>query len=285
MTYVIKNEEDIIERNIRFHARYGVDAFLVVNHGSTDNTNDILAELKKEFDITVHQKSDETWEQAKWATEATIFAGSHLGANWVINNDADEFWMPDENDQTIKNFLLRKQYIIQVNRFNMLPTAPDIQDGTFWNFSWYVKHPILYALDVETDFKYGSYRELLYRQGDKIIVRPAGLVSINKGAHAAEHFGAMKQQPVKKLKIFHYPVRSYKTFEQRIIARKTYWERHQAPMGTHLRNWLKSAEQNSIQQLFDDSCITGEALQMLQDFGVLAQNERLRQAVQSSITS
>ena len=45
MTVLVKNEADIIESNIRFHADQGVDGFLVMDNASEDDTPDILEEL------------------------------------------------------------------------------------------------------------------------------------------------------------------------------------------------------------------------------------------------
>lgn len=45
MTLLVRDEEDIIADNIRFHADQGVDAFIVMDNLSTDRTPDILHEL------------------------------------------------------------------------------------------------------------------------------------------------------------------------------------------------------------------------------------------------
>lgn len=47
MTFLVKDEKDIIERNIRFHQTMGVDGFIVISHNSTNRTNDILEYLKR----------------------------------------------------------------------------------------------------------------------------------------------------------------------------------------------------------------------------------------------
>jgi hypothetical protein len=46
MTLLVKNEIDIIEDNIRFHAKQGVDCFAVMDNGSNDGTRELLENLK-----------------------------------------------------------------------------------------------------------------------------------------------------------------------------------------------------------------------------------------------
>ncbi|WP_290381647.1 glycosyltransferase family 2 protein, partial [Bacteroides acidifaciens] len=38
----VKDEEDIIESNIKFHMSLGIDGILVTDNGSTDSTMEIL---------------------------------------------------------------------------------------------------------------------------------------------------------------------------------------------------------------------------------------------------
>ena len=65
MTILCRNEVDIIEHNIRLHSQLGVDAFLVMDNGSTDGTREKLESLKSEFDLQVIDESG-VYQQAKW---------------------------------------------------------------------------------------------------------------------------------------------------------------------------------------------------------------------------
>jgi hypothetical protein len=42
MTILVKDEIDIIERNIKVHSKLGVDAFVVMDNNSTDGTREKL---------------------------------------------------------------------------------------------------------------------------------------------------------------------------------------------------------------------------------------------------
>ena len=56
MTLLVKNEEEIIETNIRYHIAMGVDGVIVTDNGSTDKTVEILEKLKEEGYIDIKQK-------------------------------------------------------------------------------------------------------------------------------------------------------------------------------------------------------------------------------------
>ena len=73
MIILVKNEEDIIEKNIRFHAKKGVDNFVIMDNNSTDSTREILEELKKEFELTIIEEKG-IYSQSKWMTKLAHIA-------------------------------------------------------------------------------------------------------------------------------------------------------------------------------------------------------------------
>ena len=96
MTLLVRNEVDIIEDNIRFHAAQGVDCFAVMDNGSTDGTREVLEKLKTEFDLDVIDQPAQNYQQALWMTQLAEYARTTLKADLVISNDADEFWLAQE---------------------------------------------------------------------------------------------------------------------------------------------------------------------------------------------
>ena len=59
MALLVRNEEDIIEMNIRFHANKGVDAFIVMDNGSEDRTCEIIQELANEYELMILKHNDD----------------------------------------------------------------------------------------------------------------------------------------------------------------------------------------------------------------------------------
>jgi hypothetical protein len=98
MALKVRDEEDVLEQNLRYHRAQGVDFFIVTDNASTDRTPEILdrwarAGLAKVF----HEPGDDLAANGhKWVTRMAREAATEHGADWVIHGDADEFWWPLE---------------------------------------------------------------------------------------------------------------------------------------------------------------------------------------------
>jgi len=93
MAIQVKDEADIIEDNISYHSKKGCEAFFIVDNGSTDGTREILENLKLDFNITIIDDLTPDHNQSANMTMLTELARKQ-GFDWVIENDADEFWYP-----------------------------------------------------------------------------------------------------------------------------------------------------------------------------------------------
>ena len=79
MTILARDEADIIEDNIRFHASAGVDKFVVTDNASLDGTREILEKLSKEFDVKIFDEPSHTIDQDRWVSRM---------ADWLKENNA-----------------------------------------------------------------------------------------------------------------------------------------------------------------------------------------------------
>ena len=96
MTLVVRDEEDVIEPNLRYHLALGVDFVIATDNGSTDGTLEVLDRYARAGLLhLIEERSDDYHElQAEWITRMAWLAATDFEADWVINNDADEFWWP-----------------------------------------------------------------------------------------------------------------------------------------------------------------------------------------------
>ena len=96
MTLKVRDEEDVIEDNLRFHHALGVDFFIVTDNGSVDRTPEILARYADAglAHVIREETSDLRAHEVRWTTEMARLAATEFGADWVFHGDADEFWWP-----------------------------------------------------------------------------------------------------------------------------------------------------------------------------------------------
>jgi hypothetical protein len=96
MTLLVRDEADIVDLNLAYHLARGVDEVIVTDHRSTDGTRERLDALDDPRVHVLHE-DDEAIEQAAWVTRMARTAHA-LGADWVLNDDADEFLWPQAGD-------------------------------------------------------------------------------------------------------------------------------------------------------------------------------------------
>jgi hypothetical protein len=94
MVYKVRDEADIIEDNLRFHAAQGVDFFVIVDTGSVDGTLETLERYEQAELVRLERTVGGIREMKAGGEEGITRIAGELGADWVIHNDADEFWWP-----------------------------------------------------------------------------------------------------------------------------------------------------------------------------------------------
>lgn len=92
-TLLVRDEADIVDAQIRHHLNLGVDFVIATDHGSLDGTTEILESYAR--DGYLHRLGEEgEVHDGPWRTRMARLAATRFNADWVINTDADEFWMP-----------------------------------------------------------------------------------------------------------------------------------------------------------------------------------------------
>ena len=113
MTILVKDEADVIEHNILFHKSQGVDAFIATDNNSTDGTREILQKYKdKGWILELIDEPDDSLRQKDWV-HRMIRKSKDYAPDWIINADADEFWISKTGNlkDEIRNFTGGKIYV------------------------------------------------------------------------------------------------------------------------------------------------------------------------------
>jgi Glycosyl transferase family 2 len=96
MTLKVRDEEDVLGSNLRYHLAQGIDFFIVTDNGSVDRTPEILSAYQRAG--LMHLLDDDSPDyfamHGEWVSRMARLAATDFGADWVIHTDADEFWWP-----------------------------------------------------------------------------------------------------------------------------------------------------------------------------------------------
>jgi len=103
MTLLVRDEADVLESNLRYHLAQGVAFFVAMDNNSADESAEILRRYESAgFLHLMPQPAGEKFSThgGAWRTRMARMAATSFNADWVINNDADEFWWPARGDLT-----------------------------------------------------------------------------------------------------------------------------------------------------------------------------------------
>jgi hypothetical protein len=204
LTLLCRDEADILESMLRFHLAQGVDRIIATDNGSVDGSLEILKRFERRGQLTLLQEPEHTHDQAVWVTRMARMAAA-MGADWVINSDADEFWWPEQG--SLKSSLTQVPESIKgvlVERTNFLP-------------------PVRNIADKRQFYQRQTLRERVSRNSlgkplpPKLIHRAHAGIEISDGNHGAGVDGT----PISAIEnagieILHVPIRSYAQLERKI---------------------------------------------------------------------
>ena len=90
-TLMVRDEADIVGAMLTHQREQGIDHVVVTDNASVDGTVDILREFERDGFITLWHDPEHRKQQYRVVTRMARYAATELGADWVINADADEF--------------------------------------------------------------------------------------------------------------------------------------------------------------------------------------------------
>jgi len=205
MTILVKDEVDVIRENIEYHLSRGVDYFIVTDNDSSDGTTEILREYERKGVLSyIHQ--DGVYSQSEWVTQMARTAHLDHQADWVINNDADEFWWHDCGclKVALSNVSSRCE-VVAARRHNMLLPA-EVDEGAD-RVPFYER--MIYRRQV-------SINRIGKPLPGKVCSRGTDDVVVHAGAHSVSS-PSLGEPCRSDIEIIHFPVRSREQLERKVV--------------------------------------------------------------------
>ncbi len=212
MTLLVRDEEEILEKNICHHLNHGVDMIIATDNGSIDGTVDILDKYQKKGVLEYLSEKEQNYEQDKWVSRMAAMAVEKNNASFVVHCDADEFWYSATGN--LKDGIDEFCDVVYVNVINYLPPRSlSTLFFNFDNFSFLVSKTV--SCPVPYDDRISS-NLLLYAYPKKIITSRK-VLNIAYGNDTPIYDGELKKSESDLLHIHHFPIRSLKHFERKVI--------------------------------------------------------------------
>lgn len=209
VTVMVRDEVDIIAAMVEHHLAQGADLIIATDNGSVDGTTDVLQRYADLGVLELHHDPVFRKQQYAVVTRMAQRAFTAYGADWVINADADEFWVPRDKNLTLRSALeaIPLSLAAFTVRVTNLVGPPAMRgsgvDRSLWR-------------DVRTP-------EQLHEVGifgqptDDAVHRGDPDVRVSQGNHRVSLQSNGQPDEAVALEVLHLPWRSWLQYERRVI--------------------------------------------------------------------
>ena len=260
-TLVVRDEADIVDAQIAYHLNAGVDFVIATDHESKDGTTEILESYAREGCLHLIRERGEVQESA-WRTRMARLAATEFGADWVINTDADEFWMP--RGGTLKDVLAAVPDPFGVVWAVSRQFVPRPDDGALFAERMTVRLSPSAAINDPTS---------PYRPNAKAAHRADPDVAVIHGGHSARsRFPPLRSwHPAD---VLHFPYRTMEQYERK-NARRAYGVHS---LGQYVRGF-EGQERGRLEEVYEALVVDDSTLAKGVAAGCLVVDTRLRDAL------
>jgi len=247
MTLLVRDEEDIIADAIDFHLAQGVDEVIVTDNGSEDGTLEILRSYEARGVARIILEPTDDYSQGRWVTRMARMAADELGADWVINSDADEFWWPREGTlRSIFEGVGESVGAVVGRRTNFVPRPED--GRPYWERMTLRERESLNPVGkpLPPKLAHRAHPEIVVVQGNHRVKGPDLGSTLDDGS----------------IEILHFPMRSYAQFENKIVkGGRAYARNRELPekTGRTWRRLYETWERGGLPDHYEASVVADEA--------------------------
>ncbi|MCZ7589036.1 MAG: glycosyltransferase family 2 protein [Gaiella sp.] len=263
MTLLVRDEADIVDAQIAYHLHAGVDVVVATDNRSEDSTTEILERYAREGVLHLIREPGDDLRQTEWVTRMARLAATELGADWVINTDADEFW--HARGASLKDLLGAVPDRFGAVRGAWRNFVPRPDDERFFAERMTVRlcTPSFHPHPLSTHFK-SAHR-----------ARPD--VRIGRGNHEALADGLVALRGWYPIEILHFPVRSYEHCRRKYVTQFVALERNaEKGIPGHMAEAYEAYRAGELDGFYAPLVVDDEALERGLADGTYAVDTRLR---------
>lgn len=262
MTLLVRDEEDILDANIRYHLDQGVDHIIVTDNLSVDQSPEIVQTYVDAGVATYVHEPDNTYAQSRWVSRMAQMAYD-AGAKWVVHTDADEFWMAP-NDVPLKDWFAAQRWknVIRAKRHDFICLEDD--GAPFWQRMIFRKAKSLNPLGRPLP--------------PKVAHRARSGLTVSQGNHRVSGF-RWPRVLVSDLDILHFPLRSRAQYVQKIENGGKAYENNtelDPKVGATWRKQYAELQETGTLAFVDENTVTAAELDQLRSAGEVLEDTRLK---------
>ncbi len=245
---MVRNEVDIIRTNVLHHFAMGLDWMLIVDNGSTDGTDKVLAEVAERDPRVRWSRDDSPYRQSKMLTKLARQAQAD-GAHWVIPIDADEFWYARPG--SFRRVLSRTEAVgVRVQVVNFIQSRSQ-RESTPQGLLYMVARAATPAGPLEAVPELVQARKIAHVEGmhpPKWISRPTPEIEISAGNHFVSGIvGGIEDTD--QIICLHAPLRSRARLEAKAAhGRRVEEAGHKPGESSHVRRFKQIQEEGRLDE-------------------------------------
>ena len=264
MTLLVRDEADVLADMLDAHFALGVDHVIATDNRSVDATPAILRRYVDEGRCTVIDEPGEDYRQADWVTRMARLAATDHRADWVINADADEFWIPTAGGSLTDLFAGLPDDVgaVAALRHNYVVRPGD--DGWF--------------LDRMRWRRTDSLTQDGQVMGPKVAHRASADVRVAMGNHSVAGIPGRVLSDG-RLEVLHFPLRTMAGYAAKIDVGTTALEANAAypvEIGAHWRRSAELVRSGELAEAWRSWTFDDERLHVAVTAGEVVQDDRIR---------
>jgi hypothetical protein len=266
MTLLVRDEADIVDAQIAYHLEAGVDLVVATDNRSEDGTTEILERYAREGHLHLLLEPGADLRQSEWVTRMARLAATELGADWVFNTDADEFWWP--HAPSLKDVLA------------VVPERYGVVRGAWRNFVPRPGGAGFFAERMTVRFCRPTFEDHPLGTHSKSAHRAVPDVRVGRGNHEAFGSRLLPLRGWYPFEILHFPVRSLEHCLRKYVTQFEALERN-ADKGipAHMADAYRAWQAGSLEDFYAPLVVDEETLRRGLADGTYVLDTRLRDAL------